>query len=190
MPRNTPPAWQHVDTRVVFEHPRITVSEDTVVLPSGRETKWMHFREGPDFVKLICTDDQERVLVVYSYAHPPRQVVQEFPGGLINPGESTEEAARRELAEEVGLRPHVLQPIGTFLDNTRRSDRRCTVFWATDFEVTSTKYDEEEFIEYEWLPISTFEAMIRAGEVLNVTMLAAWTIFKLRERGETNAEAH
>lgn len=181
MPKKLPPAWQHIETRVLFQHPRITVSEDTVVLPSGKQTGWMHFREGPDFVKIICTDEQGRVLILYSYAHPPRQVVQEFPGGLINPGESVEDAARRELVEEVGLFPHTLERIGSFLDNTRRSDRRCTVFWATDLEQRPMQRDEEEFIEYEWLPVQTLEAQIRAGEVPNVTLLAAWAIFRVRE---------
>lgn len=180
MPKNLPPAWQHIETRIIFEHPRITVSEDIVVLPSGEQTKWMHFREAPDFVKVICVDDQRRILVEYSYAHPPRQVIQEFPGGLVNRGESYADAARRELVEEVGLYPRHLEQIGSFLDNTRRSDRRGIIFWATDFETRPTRPDAEEFIEYEWLAIETLEQMICSGEVVNITLLAAWSIFRLK----------
>jgi 8-oxo-dGTP diphosphatase len=38
-----------------------------------------------------------------------------FPGGSIEPDETPEEAARRELWEETGLRVGVLEPYGVFL---------------------------------------------------------------------------
>src|SRR5262249_24353958 len=118
MPKKLPPPWQQVDTRVIFQHPRLTVWEDTVVLPTGEQTQGMHFREAPDFVKVVCVTERRQVLLVYSYASPPRQVVHEFPGGIVNPGESPTDAARRELVEEVGLYPLHLRAVGTFLDNT------------------------------------------------------------------------
>ena len=180
MSKKLPPAWQHVETCVIFKHPRITVSEDTVILPSGRRTDWMQFREGPDFVKVICVDDRRRVLVASQYAHPPRRVVHEFPGGVVNTGERHEEAARRELVEEVGLYPRRLERIGSFLTNNRRSDRACVLFWATDFEARPATPDSEEFIEYEWLEIAALEQSIRAGEVENGILLACWTLFRLR----------
>jgi ADP-ribose pyrophosphatase len=180
MPKKLPPPWQQVDTRVIFQHPRLTVWEDTVVLPTGEQTQWMHFREAPDFVKVVCVNDRRQVLLVYSYAYPPRQVVHEFPGGVVNPGEAPTDAARRELVEEVGLYPLHLRAVGTFLDNTRRSDRRCTLFYASDFETRPARPDLEEFIEHDWLEIPAVEEMIRNDEIQNVTLLAAWSLFRLK----------
>ena len=58
----------------------------------------------PDSVILIMTDaDGERILVNREYRMAMAQWIYNFPAGLIDPGETPEESARRELWEETGL---------------------------------------------------------------------------------------
>jgi ADP-ribose pyrophosphatase len=174
-----PQPWQQLSSRVLFDHPRFGLVEDTVELPSGRRTGWVSLRDGRDFVKLICVDEQRRVLVARQYCHPPRRVVGEFPGGIVEQGEDDEQAARRELQEEVGLFPRALRSIGTFLTNTRRSAITCRVYVATGLEQRPHSPDGEEFIAYEWLAIPALEQQIRAGAQENGVLLAAWVLFRL-----------
>ena len=59
----------------------------------------------PDSVIMILTDESgERILVCREYRLAMAQWIYNFPAGLIDPGETPEEAARRELWEETGLR--------------------------------------------------------------------------------------
>ena len=127
-----PESWQQVDSRLVFEHPRLSLVEDTVILPSGRRTEWLRFDQRRDFVMMICVNTERQVLLARQYCHPVGKVIHEFPGGLANEGESYEDAARRELMEEVGWYPHQLEAIGAFLPQVRRSPRHGRVGGYSD----------------------------------------------------------
>jgi ADP-ribose pyrophosphatase len=58
----------------------------------------------PDAVVLIMTsEDGERILLNKEFRMAAGRFVYNFPAGLIDPGETPEEAATRELREETGL---------------------------------------------------------------------------------------
>ena len=176
--------WPVIDSRVIFEHPRLGIVEETVILPSGQQTGWLRIRDPRDSVCVICVDTDGRVLVAAQYNPPSRRVIGEFPGGGMEPGEAPPDAARRELMEEVGLYPHRLRAIGAFLPDNRRSAARQHVFVATDLEARLLPGDESEFITYEWLDPATIARRIRSGDLENGTFLAAWSLFSLSGGGE------
>ena len=69
-----------------------------------------------DSVVMILTDmSGERILVNREYRMAMAQWIYNFPAGLIDPGETPEESARRELWEETGLK---LTHIDDLLDNS------------------------------------------------------------------------
>ncbi len=66
------------------------------------------FKQEPEHVLIICRYDERWLLT----KHPKRGL--EFPGGKVEPGESIEDAARREVFEETGARLNSLQFIGEY----------------------------------------------------------------------------
>jgi ADP-ribose pyrophosphatase len=59
----------------------------------------------PDSVIMILTDESgERILLSREYRMAMAQWIYNFPAGLIDPGETPEMAAARELREETGLK--------------------------------------------------------------------------------------
>ena len=73
-----------------------------------------------------------RVLTMSGYRHGPRRVCLSFPGGFLDPGETAEVAALRELAEEAGLRPARLIALGDFTDNGNQQGGHGHYFLALD----------------------------------------------------------
>ena len=68
-----------------------------------RDFSQLHDKK-PDAVVLIMEDASgERILINKEYRLAVGEWVYNFPAGLIDPGETPEEAARRELSEETGL---------------------------------------------------------------------------------------
>ena len=101
----------------------------------------------PNAVVMVLTDESgERILVNREYRMAMAQWIYNFPAGLIDPGESPEESARRELWEETGLR---LVRIDDVLDNSYSAigfsnERNVCVFGAAEGEFRKSTSDAEE----------------------------------------------
>ena len=102
-----------------------------------------------DSVVLILTDARgERILVSREYRMAMAQWIYNFPAGLIDPGETPEESAKRELWEETGLR---LVRIDDMLDNSYSAigfsnERNVCVFGIAEGEFRKSTSDAEEII--------------------------------------------
>lgn len=66
---------------------------------------------GRGAVMIVPMIDDKRFLLVREYAAGLHEYQLGFPKGLIDPGESPEEAANRELKEEVGFGAKHLEPL-------------------------------------------------------------------------------
>ena len=101
----------------------------------------------PNAVVMILTDESgERILVNREYRMAMAQWIYNFPAGLIDPGESAEESAKRELWEETGLR---LMRIDDVLDNSDSAvgfsnERNVCVFGVAEGEFHKSTSDAEE----------------------------------------------
>eukprot|EP00943_MAST-04B_sp_MAST-4B-sp1_P002865 g2865.t1 len=73
---------------------------------------------------VILKEPDYKSVVLIERGQPPKMGEWSFPGGLLNVGESIEEAARREVYEEIGLtdiniiNPHGGNSYGEFLSHT------------------------------------------------------------------------
>ena len=102
-----------------------------------------------DSVVMILTDESgERILVSREFRMAMAQWIYSFPAGLIDPGETPEESAKRELWEETGLE---LVRIDEVLDNSYSAigfsnERNVCVFGVARGEFRRSTSDAEEII--------------------------------------------
>ena len=74
-----------------------------------------------------------------------------FPGGGIEEGENAEQAAQREVLEEVGISLVDLKNRGTFVSTVEYKKDTITVFQA-DVTGKDFKIDPREILEAKWFP--------------------------------------
>ena len=70
--------------------------------------------------------------MVQQYRHGIRSVTLEIPGGLIEPDDSPEDAARRELLEETGCAANTWKLLATLSPSVARFTNRMWCFLAKD----------------------------------------------------------
>lgn len=173
--------WEKLASRKLFSHPRLEIYEDDVRLPNGHTTKYLHFGKGHDASMIIARDNSGKLLIQKEYSYPPDEVLYQLPGGIIEPGESPLEGARRELAEEAGLAGK-LRPLGWFYLQNRRTSQKMHIFLATNLEKTYAQKDEEEQFEDYWFTEEEVESMIASNEIRNYTLLAGWSMYQVHKK--------
>jgi len=94
-------SWRTVDTRTAYENRWIRVREDHVVMPDGKPGLYGVVELRHPAVFVVALDDEDRVLLVTLDRYTVGSSVEVVAGG--SDGQEPLVAARRELAEEVGL---------------------------------------------------------------------------------------
>ncbi len=178
--------WKKISSKKIFEHPRIALIEDTVVLPNKHETKYLKFGTKNDCVTVIPRKKDGKLLIEREYSYPPNVVMFQFPGGGIQDSETLEMAANRELMEEVSYEATKLTKIGEYYTNNRRSSQKMHVFLGEQLKKKSLVGDVEEEIKTSWVEEKEIEKMIRRGEIVNANLLASWSLLKAitRDKGK------
>lgn len=162
----------------MFSHSRLTLVEDEVRLPSGATISYL--RQAPDAgdaVTIVALDDAERVLVQREYSYPPDEILWQLPGGGVEPDEDIFAAAERELREESGVSADVVERVGSFYLDNRRSDARMHVVQCTGLHLDEPEPDDAEFIESHWFTVIEVHDLISNGEIGNAAMLAALNLW-------------
>jgi ADP-ribose pyrophosphatase len=169
--------WKKISTKVLLKHPRITVCEDIVELPSGKKTDYLYFEGDNGASTIIAIDKSGKILLQKEYSYPLNKVVYQFPGGGIKLGELPLSAAERELSEEANIGGD-LKEIGWFYVDNRRKSSKMHIFVAENLIEAKGLKDEEEELEDFWLTEKEIDDLIKNQELVIYSALASWAIYK------------
>lgn len=156
--------WHLLDSRYTFRDRWLTLRSDTVRLPSGNTLSPYHVIEVADWVNVVAVNTAGRIVLVEQYRHAVRRTMLEIPAGHIDPDETPDDAARRELLEETGYGGGTWYPLRALHPAASRFTNQVHAFLALDVaRLARPAHEESETLRLRELPWAEFTAALRTG---------------------------
>lgn len=136
--------WKVLSKEEKYKNPWMTVTEERVIHPDGKPGLFGIVSKRDGVAVLPIDGDKLYLVNQFRYAWNTNSI--EVVCGLTDPGETPEDAARRELQEELGLKAKTLIPLGKIkpLGIMRNTSH---LFLAMDLTQTETEREGSEVIE-------------------------------------------
>jgi ADP-ribose pyrophosphatase len=131
--------------------------------------------EHPGAVAIVAVDREDVVTLVRQLRAPARRKLLELPAGTLEPGESPLETARRELAEETGLRGGRWRELASFWTTPGFCRERMTLFVAEGVEAGAASAEADEEIELVRWPVAAVGE--RLGEIEDAKTLVGLLLY-------------
>ena len=153
--------------RQVFRGRVVELSVDRVRLPNGRESdlELVRFAGAAAVLPIVGSGEGEEVVLVRQYRYPTGGWLLELPAGKLDPGEEPEACARRELAEETGLRGGELVPLGWIWTTPGAADERIWLYAARGLSGGEAALEDDEVLERCRLPLAEAVRRAASGEI-------------------------
>ena len=165
--------WTVHGERVLYDSEWVRLSLVDVEVP-GMERFDHHVVRVPNQAAGTVVADPDRgVLLLWRHRFITDSWGWEIPAGRIDPGESPEQAAVREVVEETGWRPTGLRPLVAYHPTNGLSDQKFHVFLATGAERVGEPTDVAESERVEWVPEDRVRRLARDGMVADGLSLTA-----------------
>jgi 8-oxo-dGTP pyrophosphatase MutT (NUDIX family) len=175
--------WPRIRSRSVGSFRVFSIRADTTVSPRTGVEHDFYVIETQDWVNIIPLTADRRVVMIRQYRHGSGEVTLEIPGGLVDPGDTPESAAARELLEETGYQVEGVVKIGVSNPNPAIFNNRCYTFVARDVtKVGDPAPDQTEDIEVVLIPLVDIPELIRKGKIDHAIVISAFYWYFLQDK--------
>jgi 8-oxo-dGTP pyrophosphatase MutT (NUDIX family) len=183
-----PRRWNALETEALQDCKVFQVSRTLTESPHTGERHSFFRIDSADWVNVIPLTAAGEIVMVRQYRHGLREVTLEIPGGMVDAGETAEQAAARELLEETGYRAARIEPLGSVNPNPALFGNRLYAFAAHGCErVAEVANESTEETVVELVPQRELHRLVRAGGVDHALVLAGLLLYSLSREGRDGA---
>ena len=157
--------------------------EDIAEMPNGQTTIYGVCEFGQCVGVLPFVDD-DHVLLVRQYRYPAKEDHRwEMPTGGMHAGETPEQAAQRELMEEIGYRADELTWLSSFHTSKSVCEEVAHLYVGRGLVAATAAPDDTEFIEHASMPFDQVLQMVIDSEIRDaMTMIAMLLAARLHDK--------
>jgi ADP-ribose pyrophosphatase len=173
---------QNLERRVIYRGRKIDLALQAIARPDGSITQ----REvvlHPGAVALVPMVDPDHVCLIRNHRYAIGKTLLEVPAGTIDPDESPDETARRELAEETGYQADRIVRVGEWFVSPGVMNERMFLYLCEDLKPGPTSHQPDERLQPVIVAWDEALGMVRDGRIEDAkTMLALLLRDRLRTR--------
>ena len=172
--------WDILKTTEIVSNRVFSVRQDRALSPvTGREHDF-YVIEAPDWINVVAITPEGEVVLIEQYRHGIRSVTVEIPGGMVDPGETPLDAAKRELLEETGFKAEKWDCIGEVVPNPAIQDNKCYTFLAQSaVKLKEPEFDNTEDIQTFTLPAAEIPKIVVQRKITHSLVIAAFYWYHL-----------
>jgi ADP-ribose pyrophosphatase len=164
----------------------ISVDLDQVRFPDGSvgELEMVRHSGASAVVPILTEGPTLEVLLIKQYRYAAGGYVYEVPAGRLDPGESPESCAKRELREETGYSAEHVQRLTTIYTTPGFTDEQIHLFKATGLTRGDSNTERDEFLELCPMLLSKAISMIRSGDIVDAKTAVALLLLSPEMKGQ------
>jgi 8-oxo-dGTP pyrophosphatase MutT (NUDIX family) len=150
--------------RTVYDNPWVRLVLVDIEPPDGH--RFEHHVVRLQTVVLTAVVDGDRVLMLWRHRFATDEWGWELPGGIADQGEQPVDTAVREVVEETGYRPALVEQLVAFQPMPGMVDTPHLIYMGRDPVRVGEPTDGEEAGRVGWVALSAVPDMVAKGEIL------------------------
>lgn len=176
--------WKVLEsTKLLSKGTWMNLRQERVQLPSGAIVPEWFILEFPDWINVIAITKDGKFVMEDQYRHALGETHYELVAGVIDPGETPLEAAKRELSEETGYGGGEWLLFMTVSPNPTNHTNRSYTFLATGVEKLSEQHQEAtEDIHVDIFTEAEVRELLETGQMIQALHIAPlWKYFATKK---------
>ncbi len=165
--------WTVHGERVIYDSEWLTLALTDVEIPGGDRFEHHVVRMPNKAAGTVVYDPERGLLLLWRHRFITDSWGWEVPAGHIDPGETPEQAARREVLEETGWEPGPLRPLISYFPTNGLTDQSFHCFVADGAQRIGEPTDPSESERIEWVDLRTVREIVRVGNMRDGLSLTA-----------------
>ncbi len=134
----------------------------------------------PGGVAVAAQKKDGSFFLVEQFRYAVEENLYEFPAGKIDPNETPEKTAVRELREETGYLAQKIEYLGKIYPSPAYLDEVLYLYYAKDLKFVGQDLDENEELSVSTMKLSEIEKMIDEGKIVDAKTIAL--VYHLKKR--------